>query len=241
MSQEKDSRAGDPEVDITEASWKVLLEMKFAGAIPSDYGLIHLLLPRITKEIGSIRKGRTPSSGPKFNFRGIDDALNAISPILSAHGCHCSVDISEPHLDRHEKLKKSNGEEYFTYEYHAQLTMRVLFYGPDGSFVENVTRGEGADNTGSDKATNKAMSGAMKYALFFGLLVPVHADEIDEPDAEGNESELFRSAKKLIKAARGMPSLQKLRGRVDSSSAFDETEKTELLLLMDDKEEQINS
>lgn len=225
-------------ISFVDASWRDLLQLKLKGQI-GDIALINLLLPRITRDIGSIKKGRQATGGIRFNFRGIDDALNAISPILTAYGCRCEVYCANQSLERYEKPPKGDGPGGF--EYHATLEMTVRFIAPDGSSSTNTTIGEGSDMTGSDKATNKAMSAAMKYAMFFGLLVPVHADAIEDPDAEGNESEMVRTARKLIRQARDPAAVERVRKRVDASKAFDEEEKMTLTLLLDDKQDQINS
>jgi hypothetical protein len=60
------------------------------------------------------------------------------------------------------------------------LTMRYTMYAPDGSSVAAVVIGEGMDS--GDKASNKAMSVAMKYAMFQLFCIPT--EEMVDPDSE---------------------------------------------------------
>ena len=58
------------------------------------------------------------------------------------------------------------------------LKIKYTFYAEDGTFVEAITTGEGMDS--GDKASNKAMAIAMKYAMFQVFCIPTE----DDPDAE---------------------------------------------------------
>jgi hypothetical protein len=142
---------------------------------------IYSLLPKVMADIGNISKeGR--NNQQNYNFRGIDQALNAIGPVLQKHGVSVSVSV-ENH--QHELITVHLGDRERT-DSRVTLLLVVRFYAPDGSYIENKTAGEGWD-AGGDKATNKAMSAAMKYALFFGLVIPVNADDIVDHDRDGKE------------------------------------------------------
>lgn len=64
--------------------------------------------------------------------------------------------------------------------------MDVQFFAPDGSSICHTACGEGLD-FGGDKATNKAMSAAYKYAMFLGLAIPVDASAVEDGDSESVE------------------------------------------------------
>jgi len=220
------------DIDITTSTWQTLLNLKVRNKL--HVPLIHLLLPRVTADVGNVRKGQW--HGQKFKYRGIDDALNAISPILTRHGCHVTVRVLETKL-KHTLTAKEDG--FPRDDFHCTLMLEVAFYGPDGSVVINCVAGEGIDY-GSDKATNKAMSAAMKYALFFGLIIPVHADEVDDPDSSaGAEREVVTQAKSLIRTQRSKAGIAKVRKRLEEATAFESAEKETLMLLVLDKEAQI--
>ena len=62
-------------------------------------------------------------------------------------------------------------------------TVRYTFYAKDGSSVQCVVVGEGMDS--GDKATNKAMSIAFKYACFQVFCIPT--EEMKDPDTQGHQ------------------------------------------------------
>ena len=131
------------------------------------------LLPIVRSEIGAVTKGKE-NRDQHYNFRGIDDALNAVSPILSRYEITSSVTVKEVEVEEHPH--RNNG-----FRVSARLGMEVTFMAPDGSSVVNTTAGAGMDYNG-DKALNKAMAAAFKYALFLGLVIPVEAGALDDSD-----------------------------------------------------------
>ena len=63
--------------------------------------------------------------------------------------------------------------------FYVRLTMEYKFFAEDGSFVTATVIGEAMDS--GDKATNKAMSIAYKYACFQVFSIPT--EELQDPDA----------------------------------------------------------
>ena len=115
-----------------------------------------------------ITKDRTNSQGPGYKFRGIDDVYNAISPLLAKHG----LCILPRVLTREcvERISKSGGALFY-------VTVEVEFdfvSAEDGSKHTVKTFGEAMDS--GDKATNKAMSAAYKYAAFQAFSIPTESD-----------------------------------------------------------------
>ena len=70
--------------------------------------------------------------------------------------------------------------------------IKYIFYAEDGSSIEAIVIGEGMDS--GDKATNKAMAIAMKYAMFQVFCIPT--EEMKDPD-----SDTPPESKKVIKNA----------------------------------------
>lgn len=134
-------------------------------------------LPAITKEQWN--------KGQKYNFRGIDQFLNTLHPLFAKH--HVFVTPLVEHVERSEKIgtrrnsSKGTDEEYITF--YSVATVRFRFHAEDGSSVDCVTVGEGMDN--GDKATNKALSAAFKYALMQTFAVPT--EDMIDGDAESPE------------------------------------------------------
>lgn len=83
--------------------------------------------------------------------------------------------------------------------YRCVIEATYYFYAPDGSFVTAQTVGEGVD--WGDKAGNKAMSAAFKYALMQVLCIGDSSDDGDgsSPQFEGDDQEA--SAPKPAKKA----------------------------------------
>lgn len=108
-----------------------------------------------------------------FQYRGIDDVMNALYPILSKHGLFLAPEVLE-HM-REERTTKSGGNLIYSI-----LKIRYTLYADDGSSVSATVIGEGMDS--ADKSSNKAMSVAMKYAMFQLFCIPT--EEMIDPDAE---------------------------------------------------------
>ena len=93
----------------------------------------------------------------KFKYRGIDDVMNALYPVLCRHGLFIVPEVLEH--TREERAARSGGNLIYSI-----IRMRYTMYATDGSSVSAVVIGEGMDS--ADKSSNKAMAVAMKYALF---------------------------------------------------------------------------
>lgn len=108
-----------------------------------------------------------------YKFRGIDDVYNALSPILA----ECGLCILPTVLERDvvERTTKSGGALFY-------VTVKVRFdfvSSHDNSKHEVVMFGEAMDS--GDKATNKALSAAYKYACMQTFAIPTEGDN----DADG--------------------------------------------------------
>jgi hypothetical protein len=124
-----------------------------------------------------ISKDRRNTQGAGYNFRGIDDVFNAVSPLLAEHG----LCILPRMLTRQceERQSKSGGALFY-------VTVEAEFdlvSAEDGSKHTIKTFGEAMDS--GDKATNKAMSAAYKYAAFQAFAIPTEGD--NDADAQTHE------------------------------------------------------
>lgn len=117
------------------------------------------------------------NQGQGFNFRGIDQVMTELSPLLAEHQLLMLPEV----LDR-EVTERTNARGN-TLQF-VWLRVRYTVYADDGSTVHLVSEGEGMDS--GDKATNKAMSAAYKYAVLQGFAVPVQGVYVDG-DAESQE------------------------------------------------------
>ena len=115
-------------------------------------------------------------------FRGIDAVMNALAPALQKYKLFIVPEVLE---QTREERVNSKG----TVLIYSICKIRYRFYAEDGSFIESVVIGEGMDT--GDKATNKAMSIAFKYACFQVFCIPT--EEMVDPDAECHEVKAITS------------------------------------------------
>lgn len=136
-----------------------------------------------------IAKNRRNSQGSGYNFRGIDDVYSALSPLLAQHGL-----VIVPRIVRREVVERSSrgGGALFYVTVHAEFD---FISADDGSIHTAATFGEAMDS--GDKATNKAMSAAYKYAAFMTFAIPTEGD--NDADATTHEIVAERPAKPAAK------------------------------------------
>lgn len=150
------------------------------GGRVSEHKQIHQRMAEAMADIKAIGKDRV-NPQQRYNFRGIDDAYNALQPILAQHGVFPVPTVLS--FEREARQTKNGGTLLSTL-----ALVRYTFYAPDGSSVEAVTLGEGMDS--GDKSANKAMAAAQKYALLQVFMVPT-----EEPkDSENDSPELAGSS-----------------------------------------------
>lgn len=112
-----------------------------------------------------------------YSFRGIDDVYNALAPLLAENG----LCILPRMLNRvHEERATAKGGVLFYVTVEAEFD---FVSAEDGSKHVVKTYGEAMDS--GDKATNKAMSAAYKYAAFQAFAIPTEGD--NDADAHTHE------------------------------------------------------
>ena len=132
-------------------------------------------ITKIMEEVPAIGKEKE-NQQQKFKYRGIDDVMNALQPLLAKHKVFVAPEVQEQ--QREERTTSKGGNLIYSI-----CKIKYKFYAEDGSYIEATTIGEGMDS--GDKATNKAMAIAMKYALFQVFCIPT--EEMKDPDAETPE------------------------------------------------------
>ena len=149
-----------------------------------------------------ITKDRRNMQGNGYNFRGIDDVYNTIAPLLAKHGlCILPRVLARECVER---VSQKGGALFY-------ITVEVEFdfvSAEDGSKHTVKTFGEAMDS--GDKATNKAMSAAYKYAAFQAFSIPTEADN----DADAHTH-----------AVAAAPDITDFLSTIDSSASSDELAK----------------
>ena len=129
--------------------------------------LIFKKMSEVMKEIGYISKDQK-NQAQGFKFRGIDQFVNALYPALTKHGVFMSPECVSEHHEIKE-VTRSTGKT--GYDKHVNILMKYHFFAEDGSSVViGPIPAEALDS--GDKATNKALSAALKYALIQTFSIP---------------------------------------------------------------------
>ena len=136
---------------------------------------IYAAISKIMAEVGHIGKDRN-NQQQGFKYRGIDDAYNALNPLLAKYGVFTVPEVLDK--TREERTNAKGTTLAFTC-----LRMKYTFFASDGSSVSAIVEGEGMDS--GDKSSNKAMAVAHKYALLQVFCIPT--EEQKDPDAESHE------------------------------------------------------
>jgi hypothetical protein len=143
---------------------------------------IHGQLAAIMAAVDAVGKERR-NSGQGFQYRGIEDVMDALHPIFAEHKVFI---LSTVKSERTEERATMKGGQLI----YRVLTVDVAFVsGEDGSREVVTVIGEGMDS--GDKAANKAMSAALKYALTQTLILPygqVDGDQETPPDSKPKAS-----------------------------------------------------
>lgn len=133
--------------------------------VPKVYAAISAVQKALCSEgIGKDRKNQQQG----YAFRGIDDVYNALSPILANNGLCILPRILTRSVSEHP-TKSGGNLFYVTVEAEFDLVAAS-----DGSKHTIRTFGEAMDS--GDKATNKAMSAAYKYACMQAFAIPTEGD-----------------------------------------------------------------
>lgn len=144
---------------------------------------IYETINAVMSDVGAIGKEKK-NQKQGFMYRGIDDVMNALNPAFIKHHLFIVPEILE---QRREERQSASGNNLI----YSVCRIKYTFYAEDGSHIETVVIGEGMDS--GDKASNKAMAVAFKYACFQVFCIPT--EEIPDPDAEVHETKPAKSRK----------------------------------------------
>jgi hypothetical protein len=139
---------------------------------------VYQAISAVQKDLSTqgISKDRKNMQGSGYAFRGIDDVYNALAPFLAKHGlCILPRVLNRESIERQSK---AGGALFY-------ITVEVEFdlVAADGSKHTIKTFGEAMDS--GDKATNKAMSAAYKYACMQSFCIPTEGD--NDADAQTHQ------------------------------------------------------
>lgn len=141
------------------------------STVPKIYAAINRVMADLAK-VGIAKDRDNKAQG--FKFRGIDDVYNALAPLIAQHGISILPRVTRRELT--ERQSKSGGAVFYV-----GIEVDYDFVcAEDGSKHVVTMFGEAMDS--ADKATNKALSAAYKYACFQAFCIPTEGDN----DADGS-------------------------------------------------------
>lgn len=148
---------------------------------------VYKAICKVSGDLGKVGINKV-RDGAGYKFRGIDDVYQAINPFLYEHGlCILPRMVNRTCSER----MSSNNKIIFVVTVEAEFDFVSCV---DGSKHTVRTYGEAMDL--SDKATNKAMSAAYKYACFQTFAIPLFG----EPDSEKETIEVSNAINQNILA-----------------------------------------
>lgn len=149
---------------------------------------IYEVISNVQEELSKIGISKNKKNEQQgFKFRGIDDVLNALSPLLAKHRlCIFPRCVERQCVER----TTSRGSVIF----YVTVKVEYDFVADDGSRHTVVTYGEAMDS--ADKATNKAMSAAYKYAAFQTFCIPTEETSVDADSSTPEEISTFSKEKR---------------------------------------------
>jgi hypothetical protein len=130
-------------------------------------------MARVMAEVGAVGKTRK-NTAQNYQFRGVDDVVAHVQEVMAK----CGVVLIPRILEREREWvdTKSGGRMVSV-----RLLVEHTFWSEeDGSSLSAITLGEAMDS--GDKASNKAMSAALKYCLTESLLIATY--EVDRDTEE---------------------------------------------------------
>ncbi|MEU2002012.1 ERF family protein [Rhodococcus sp. NPDC019627] len=143
------------------------------------------LLSEVSKAVGAVKKDQK-NTAQKFNFRGIDQVVNATHEAFTERG----IIVTPRVVEKDTREITSGGGKRQAW---VLLTVEYAFRSTDGAVLTCEVASEATDF--ADKATAKAMSVAYRTALLQVLHLPT-----DDPDPDSEYEERGAS---LVEVARG--------------------------------------
>lgn len=160
----------------------------------AETAMIYQTINNVMSEVGAVGKNKK-NQQQGFMYRGVDDVMNALNPAFIKHKLFMVPEVIEQSRERRTTGK--GGELIYSV-----CKVRYTLFAEDGSSVQAVVIGEGMDS--GDKASNKAMAVAFKYACFQVFCIPTEemtkADAVPvDPDGEVHEPSRPEPASEAMK------------------------------------------
>lgn len=150
--------------------------------------------------IGIAKLNNANLGGANVKFRGVEQAMNEMSPIMVNHGITVAPHYSDLTIQERQKAEAGKFTRFVT------IKGTFTFTAEDDSSVTSEAYGEAMDS--GDKAVIKAQSVAFRTALFQLFVVPTMSMDTELDDHE--EPEVSEAVLAKIKAAPSVKALNEL-------------------------------
>lgn len=140
----------------------------------SDQPTVYAAFSAAMEEVQAVRKEGFNKS-QSYNFRGIDQVVNAVGPIFRKHKI---IPIPHKTVAEYRDVMTSTGKP----SREVTVTVTYRFYGPAGDHIEAEVPGESMDS--GDKGAAKAMSVAYRILLLQSLIIPTDDRDPDQDSYE---------------------------------------------------------
>lgn len=146
---------------------------------PNGTPQVFAAISKIGAEIvnsGGISKDRKNQS-QGYSFRGVEDFLNVLAPLLPKHGI-----VIAPRLIHRELFERTTAKGGTMFHAIAEYEFDFICAGDGSKMVVGPVIGEAMDS--GDKAHNKTLSMAYKYAVMLAFCIPTEVDDADGQSPE---------------------------------------------------------
>lgn len=154
--------------------------MTETAQVPAVYAAVMSVMNAVT---GVPKRGEGPANQGRYAYRKLDDAVDVLGAAFREQALMVQSKVLKTDYSEYQ----SEGRNGIVTWNRCTLTIQYRFTSlADGSFLEFEAIGQGLDN--SDKSSNKAMSGALKYALSQAFMLATgDADpDADSPQVTGH-------------------------------------------------------
>lgn len=142
----------------------------------SDGVPVHVAWTNVMADMGAIGKARRgPQEMGSFAYRGIDDVLDSLAPVLAKHRVTITPEIVDHTVTLSGKMRV------------VSLVVRYHVCGPAGDYLKVPPMGMGDGMSGQAQAPNIAMSNAFKTCMFQALCIPVKDTTVDSEEGPAHD------------------------------------------------------
>lgn len=150
-------------------------------SIPADLDVpVHVAWSRVMGEVQFIAKARRTEQGTKYNYRGIDDVMNAVGPAIRKHGVVVIPSKVTPTFTTITTTKGSAMN-------YCRAVVEFTVIGPRGDVLPVTGEALGEAFDSGDKSGTKASSVAMRTFYTQALAIPTNRPQLDPEYGEQHQ------------------------------------------------------